>query len=90
MSDLSRKIRQGNGRLSVQLDDKAAEARKEEREEKMVLLDVKIKELLQKVEEAGEEGRVQEATDMQNEVDKLQEELVQFKEVSYPWVIYIF
>ncbi|CAO3629950.1 unnamed protein product [Mucor hiemalis] len=80
ISHLSRKIRQGNGRLNIQADDKAAEARKEEREEKMVLLDVKIKELLQKVEEAGEEGRVQEATDMQNEVDKLQEELTQFKE----------
>ncbi|KAG2232803.1 hypothetical protein BDF21DRAFT_416114 [Thamnidium elegans] len=80
ISDLTRKIRQGNGRLNIQADDKAAEARKEEREEKIVLLDVKIKELLQKVEEAGEEGRVQEATELQNEVDKLQEELVMFKE----------
>jgi vacuolar-type H+-ATPase subunit I/STV1 len=89
INDLARKIRQGNGRLSVQLDDKAAEQRKEEREEKMVLLDVKIKEMLQKVEEAGEEGRVQEATDMQNEVDKLQEELKQFKEVSLcGWFVY--
>lgn len=82
ISDLTRKIRQGNGRLNIQADDKAAEARKEEREEKIVLLDVKIKELLQKVEEAGEEGRVQEATELQNEVDKLQEELIMFKEVS--------
>ncbi|GAA5799412.1 hypothetical protein EDC94DRAFT_600067 [Helicostylum pulchrum] len=80
ISDLTRKIRQGNGRLNIQADDKAAEARKEEREEKIVLLDVKIKELLQKVEEAGEEGRVQEATELQNEVDKLQEELIMFKE----------
>lgn len=48
----------------------------------MVLLDVKIKELLQKVEEAGEEGRVQEATDLQTEVDKLQEELTLLKEVK--------
>jgi hypothetical protein len=48
----------------------------------MVLLDVKIKELLQKVEEAGEEGRVQEATDLQTEVDKLQEELALLKEVK--------
>ncbi|KAI8987605.1 hypothetical protein BDF20DRAFT_813217 [Mycotypha africana] len=80
ISDLSRKIRQGMGRLNIQADDKAAELRKEEREEKMVLLDVKIKELLQKVEEAGEEGRVQEATDLQAQVDKLQEELEQFKE----------
>ncbi|KAI8887271.1 LUC7-domain-containing protein [Backusella circina FSU 941] len=80
ISDLSRKIRQGNGRLNIQSDDKMAEIRKEEREEKMVLLDVKIKELLQKVEEAGEEGRVQEATDMQKEVEKLQEELTHIKE----------
>lgn len=57
------------------------EIRKEEREEKMVLLDVKIKELLQKVEEAGEEGRVQEATDLQNQVDKLQAELELVKQV---------
>ncbi|KAI8087577.1 uncharacterized protein B0P05DRAFT_465270, partial [Gilbertella persicaria] len=83
IADLSRKIRQGNGRLNIQLDDRAAEQRKEEREEKMVLMDVKIKELIQKVEEAGEEGRVQEATDLQNQVDKLQEELIQFKQVSH-------
>ncbi|EIE77192.1 hypothetical protein G6F46_011438 [Rhizopus delemar] len=75
ISDLGRKIRQGNGRLNIQSDDKLLELRKEEREEKMVLLDVKIKELLQKVEEAGEEGRVQEAADLQSQVDKLQEEL---------------
>ncbi|KAG0188196.1 Luc7-like protein 3 [Apophysomyces sp. BC1034] len=73
--DLARRIRQGKGRLNIQCDDKSAEARKEEREEKMVLLDVKIKELLQKSEEAGEEGRVQEATELTSQVEKLQEEL---------------
>ncbi|KAF7732053.1 Luc7-like protein 3 [Apophysomyces ossiformis] len=73
--DLARRIRQGKGRLNIQCDDKSAEARKEEREEKMVLLDVKIKELLQKSEEAGEEGRVQEATELTGQVEKLQEEL---------------
>lgn len=52
----------------------------------MVLLDVKIKELLQKVEEAGEEGRVQEAADLQSQVDKLQEELELVKQVH--WKIY--
>ncbi|KAI8971108.1 hypothetical protein BDB01DRAFT_812340 [Pilobolus umbonatus] len=78
--DLTRKIRNGIGRLNIQSEDKLADSRKEEREEKMVLLDVKIKELLQKVEEAGEEGRVQEATDLQNEVEKLQEELKQLQE----------
>jgi uncharacterized membrane protein (DUF106 family) len=66
-----------------------AEIRKEEREEKMVLLDVKIKELLQKVEEAGEEGRVQEAADMQKEVEKLQEELTHIKEVSFLFLFFL-
>ncbi|KAI9244066.1 hypothetical protein BY458DRAFT_495271 [Sporodiniella umbellata] len=80
VNDLKRKIVQGNGRLNVQADERLLEVRREEREEKMVLLDVKIKELLQKVEEAGEEGRVQEATDLQSQVDKLQEELEAVKE----------
>ncbi|KAI9279365.1 hypothetical protein BY458DRAFT_502863 [Sporodiniella umbellata] len=80
ISDLKRKIVQGNGRISIQSDERLLELRKEEREEKMVLLDVKIKELLQQVEAAGEEGRVQEATDLQSQVDKLQVELEQVRE----------
>ncbi|KAI7869043.1 hypothetical protein BDF14DRAFT_1723593 [Spinellus fusiger] len=75
VNDLTRRIRNGKGRLNIQMDDRSAEMRKEEREEKMVLLDVKIKELLQKVEEAGEEGRVQEATDLTEQVESLQIEL---------------
>ncbi|KAL0077125.1 hypothetical protein J3Q64DRAFT_1678958 [Phycomyces blakesleeanus] len=75
VNDLTRRIRNGKGRLNIQSDDKSAETRKEEREEKIVLLDVKIKELLQKIEEAGEEGRVQEAADLTEEVENLQGEL---------------
>ena len=48
----------------------------------MVLIDVKIKEMLQLAEEAGEEGRVQEAANLTEEVEKLQTELSQLKEVS--------
>ncbi|CDS11915.1 hypothetical protein LRAMOSA04111 [Lichtheimia ramosa] len=80
VNDLGRRIRNGKGRLNIQGEDKLAENRKEEREEKMVLLDVKIKEMLQKIEEAGEEGRVQEAADLTTEVEKLQAELSQLKE----------
>ncbi|KAI9493616.1 hypothetical protein BDB00DRAFT_883089 [Zychaea mexicana] len=80
VNDLGRRIRNGKGRLNVQGDDKLAELRKEERTEKIVLIDVKIKEMLQKIEEAGEEGRVQEASDLTTEVEKLQAELSQLKE----------
>ena len=36
----------------------------------------------QKIEEAGEEGRVQEATELTAEVEKLQTEMGQLKDVS--------
>ncbi|KAI9314106.1 hypothetical protein BX666DRAFT_1879743 [Dichotomocladium elegans] len=80
VNDLARRIKNGKGRLNIQGEDKLAESRKEEREEKMVLLDVKIKEMLQKIEEAGEEGRVQEAADLTADVEKLQAELSQLRE----------
>ncbi|KAI8137191.1 hypothetical protein BJV82DRAFT_583923 [Fennellomyces sp. T-0311] len=80
VNDLGRRIRNGKGRLNIQGEDKLAELRKEEREEKIVLIDVKIKEMLQKIEEAGEEGRVQEATELTAEVEKLQAEMSQLKD----------
>ncbi|CAO3665790.1 unnamed protein product [Umbelopsis ramanniana] len=81
IDDLDKKIRRGRGRLTIQsMDDKHTEAIKGEREEKLVLLDVKIKDLLVKIEEAGEEGRVQEATDLTREVERLQAEHAILKE----------
>ncbi|CAO3687528.1 unnamed protein product [Umbelopsis vinacea] len=81
IEDLDKKIRRGRGRLTIQsMDDKHTEAIKGEREEKLVLLDVKIKDLLAKIEEAGEEGRVQEATDLTREVERLQAEHTILKE----------
>lgn len=81
IDDLDKKIRRGRGRLTIQsMDDKHTEAIKGEREEKLVLLDVKIKEMLAKIEEAGEEGRVQEASDLTKEVERLQAEHALLKE----------
>ncbi|CAO3628152.1 unnamed protein product [Cunninghamella blakesleeana] len=77
INDVQRKIRNGRDRVNLQDERKkeSKEAVNEERHEKIVLLEVKIKELLQKIEEAGEEGRVQEASDLTNNVEKLQTEL---------------
>ncbi|ORY99147.1 hypothetical protein BCR43DRAFT_488796 [Syncephalastrum racemosum] len=80
VQELQSRIQKCKSRLNIQEDDKLAEQRKEEREERMVLIDVKIKEMLQRAEEAGEEGRVQEAANLTEEVEKLQTELSQLKE----------
>ncbi|KAI8076352.1 uncharacterized protein BX664DRAFT_344454 [Halteromyces radiatus] len=84
INDVSRKIRNGRERVNLQ-DEKKKESKEmvnEERHEKIVLLEVKIKEYLQKIEEAGEEGRVQEASDLTNQVERLQAELKLLKEME--------
>ncbi|CAG8701760.1 7203_t:CDS:2 [Dentiscutata erythropus] len=74
-NDLDKKIRKGNDRLNVRPDDTLLNPNKDEKEERMIILDVKIKELLVKIEEAGEEGRVQEAQSLTKEVETLQKDL---------------
>lgn len=54
--------------------------RKDEKEEKMVMLEQKIKDTLAKVEEAGEEGRVEEAQVLTDQVEKMQADLQQLKQ----------
>ncbi|CAJ0648060.1 8287_t:CDS:2 [Entrophospora sp. SA101] len=65
----------GNERLNVRPDDTLLNPNKDEKEEKIIILDEKIKELLVKIEEAGEEGRVQEAQTLTKEVESLQKDL---------------
>ncbi|CAG8479397.1 1427_t:CDS:2 [Racocetra fulgida] len=74
-NDLDKKIRKGNDRLNVRPDDTLLNPNKDEKEERMIILDIKIKELLTKIEEAGEEGRVQEAQTLTKEVETLQKDL---------------
>ncbi|CAJ0648057.1 8285_t:CDS:2 [Entrophospora sp. SA101] len=74
-NDLDKKIRKGNERLNVRPDDTLLNPNKDEKEEKIIILDEKIKELLVKIEEAGEEGRVQEAQTLTKEVESLQKDL---------------
>ncbi|CAG8629226.1 4863_t:CDS:2 [Funneliformis caledonium] len=74
-NDLDKKIRKGNDRLNVRPDDTLLNPNKDEKEEKMIILDEKIKDLLVKIEEAGEEGRVQEAQILTKDVESLQKDL---------------
>ncbi|ORX46322.1 LUC7-domain-containing protein [Hesseltinella vesiculosa] len=82
ISEVSRKINHGYDRVNQQ-DEKKKEHKEiaiEEHQEKQVLLEVKIKELLQQSEEAGEEGRVDEASELTDQVEKLEEELKTMKD----------
>ncbi|CAO3645845.1 unnamed protein product [Cunninghamella echinulata] len=84
INDVQRKIRNGRDRVNLQ-DERKKESKEvvnEERHEKIVLLEVKIQELFKKIEEAGEEGRVQEASDLTVQVEKLQTELKLLQETD--------
>lgn len=67
--DLDRKIKKGNERLN----NKPVTA--EEKQEKIIMLDEKIKFLLAKAEQAGEEGKVSEAQSIAKQVEQLETEL---------------
>ncbi|KAG0265483.1 Luc7-like protein 3 [Actinomortierella ambigua] len=80
--DLERKIRRGKERKDKEVDETLLNPRKDEREEKIIILEQKIKETLAKVEEAGEEGRVDEAQSLTEQVEKMQKELQHLKETD--------
>ncbi|RUP51154.1 hypothetical protein BC936DRAFT_149637 [Jimgerdemannia flammicorona] len=79
VTDLDHKIRRNKERLDIQPDAKTLNPGRDEREESIVLLDERIKEMLAKIEGAGEEGRVQEAAELTEKVERLQHELTLMK-----------
>ncbi|KAI8602559.1 hypothetical protein EDD21DRAFT_335750 [Dissophora ornata] len=79
-NDLERKIRRGKERKDKEVDENLLNPRKDEKEEKIIMLEQKIKDMLAKVEEAGEEGRVDEAQVLTDLVEKLQADLEHLKQ----------
>ncbi|KAJ1913965.1 splicing factor [Mycoemilia scoparia] len=80
LNDLDRRIRRATNRVTAEADEKLLNPRKEEKEEKAVMLEEKIKALMTKIEEAGEEGRVEEAESLTAQVEKLQADLENVRE----------
>ncbi|KAJ1678993.1 splicing factor, partial [Spiromyces aspiralis] len=80
LHDLDRKIRRANARVNAEADEQLMNPHKEEKEEKAIMLDEKIKTLMTEIEKAGEEGRVDEAARLSNQVERLQEDLRVVKE----------
>lgn len=79
VADLERKLRKGKDRLDYRPTDMHAGANPavDELEERRTLLDLQIKEKLVKIERCGEEGRIQEAQDLSDQVDTLRVEVEQ-------------
>ncbi|ORZ27118.1 hypothetical protein BCR41DRAFT_380065 [Lobosporangium transversale] len=78
-NDLERKIRRGKERKDKEVDENLLNPRKDEKEERIVMLEQKIKDTLAKVEEAGEEGHVDEAQALSEQVEKMQADLEHLK-----------
>jgi hypothetical protein len=80
--DLDRKIRRGRERVEHKGDDKLErmmQITKDERIEKMVIVEEQIKRLQEQIDECAMQKLVDEARDLATEVDTLQSQLVQLK-----------
>lgn len=84
VNDLERKLRRGKDRLDVKPNDPTAALNpaNDEFEEKRTLLDLQVKELLSKMEAAGEEGRIQEAQELMMELEKYKAELERLRQIE--------
>ncbi|PVV00665.1 hypothetical protein BB560_004942 [Smittium megazygosporum] len=80
LSDLDRKIKRAFNRVTAEADENLVNPEKDENQEKIVLAEEKIKAMLEKIEKAGEEGRVEEAQNLTVELEALQGELFNLKE----------
>lgn len=77
VNDLERRLRRGRDRLDHKPSDPTATFNpvNDEVEERRTILDLQVKELLARIETCGEEGRIQEAQILMQEVDKCKIEL---------------
>lgn len=84
VNDLERRLRRGKDRLDIKSSDPTAALNpvSDELEEKRTIIDLQIKELLAKIEQCGEEGRVQEAQELMQEVEKYKAELEKLRQLE--------
>ncbi|KAJ2758679.1 splicing factor [Coemansia sp. BCRC 34490] len=78
--DLQRKVRRALDRITAEADEQLVNPHKEEKEERAIILDERIKQALIKVQELGEQGRVLEAFGLYNQMDRLKSDLTALKQ----------
>ena len=82
VNDLEKRLKRGKERLEIRPNDPSVtnvHSINDETEEKRILLDLQVKELLAKIEACGEEGRIREAQELTIQADALKTELDQIK-----------
>lgn len=82
VADLERRFKRGKERLQVRPNDPSVtnvHSTNDETEEKRILLDLQVKELLAKIEACGEEGRIREAQELTEQAEVLKAELDQLQ-----------
>ena len=82
VNDLERRFKRGKERLEVRPNDPSVtnvHSTNDETEEKRILLDLQLKELLTKIETCGEEGRIREAQELTIQAETFKLELDQLK-----------
>ena len=80
VADLERKMRRGKDRISTRLDDPgrgAPSAATDEAEERRIIIDLQIKELLVQIDACGAEGRIRQAQELTARLDALRAEAAQ-------------
>ncbi|KAI7822485.1 hypothetical protein BX661DRAFT_200411 [Kickxella alabastrina] len=75
-----RKVRRAMDRVTAEADENLTNPFKEEKEEKAIILDERIKQALRQVQEHGESGRVEEALKLYLHTDSLKTDLKALKQ----------
>ncbi|KAJ1807012.1 splicing factor, partial [Coemansia sp. RSA 2599] len=73
--DLQRRVRRAMDRVTTEADEQLVNPYKEEKEEKAIIMDERIRRMLRQVEEHGEEGRVDEAIGLYIQAEKMKADL---------------
>ncbi|KAI9295044.1 LUC7-domain-containing protein [Neoconidiobolus thromboides FSU 785] len=84
VEEVDRKVRRAKEKVDASIDEESLESKKAEVEEKIVIIDEKIKGLLALAETAGEEGRISEAKSYSSQVEALEAELERLKKSFEP------
>lgn len=85
VNDLDRKTRRAKERLETKPSEGVLammNPNKDENEEKIVRLELQLRGILEKMEACGEEGKIQEAQQLDVEAEKIRKEIDRIKQVS--------
>ncbi|KAJ2307162.1 splicing factor [Coemansia sp. RSA 2706] len=78
--DLQRKVRRALDRVTAEADEQLVNPHKEEKEERAIILDERIKQMIPQIEQLGESDNVEEAFAMFSQMERMKGDLDALKE----------